>query len=96
MRNQGCSHPGGRRALAVGHQVDFGMAEAVDVVRQLLAPLLTAVDEGHAGGIDLCATALKIPGNGMEVVHQAADGVEPGDAVNQDNRVAGLGVAGVA
>ena len=72
------------------------MPEAVHVVRQLLAPLFTAVDERNAGGIDPCATALKIPGDGMEIVYKTANGVEPGNTMNQNDRMAGLGVAGEA
>lgn len=96
MGNQSRCHPGGGGTLTVRHQIDLAVAQAVDVVGQLLATLFAAVHEGHAGGINLCATAFKVPGNGVEVVDQTAKSVEAGYTVYQHNRMTGLGVAGVA
>ncbi|MCY1560669.1 hypothetical protein D9M68_978330 [compost metagenome] len=79
-------------------QVDLatiGAGPGHDLPGQFGAALLAVVERGDAGDVDLGAVALEVPGNGVEIIDQATDGVEAGDAVHQHDRVLGLGVAGL-
>lgn len=96
MGNKRGGHAGGGRALAVGHDVDLRMPKPVDVVGELLATLLAAVYKGHAGGIYPGAAALKVPGDVVEVIDQATDGIETGHTVDQNDGMLCFGIAGMA
>ncbi len=95
VRAQRRRHPRGRRALAVADQVDLattGRRPGHDLPRQLGATLLAVVERGDAGDIDPGTVTFEVPGDGVEIVDQTADGVEAGHAVHQHDRVPGPGV----
>ena len=58
--------------------------------------MLTVIERRNTGHIDLGAIAFKVPGDGVEVVDQTADGVKAGHPVHQHDWVFGLGVVGLS